>query len=115
MGNNWYLFVSIPSEVALQEVNDYRTSSIITTLAVIVVGFIISILFSRSITTPIISLQKSFAKVMSGDLKVISDPRGSDEIRELHEYFYKMLNSLQHVDKQKPEFLSIITNELKKP
>jgi len=115
VGNNWYLFVSIPSEVALQEVNDYRTSSIITTLAVIVVGFIISILFSRSITTPIISLQKSFAKVMSGDLKVISDPKGSDEIRELHEYFYKMLIALQHVDKQKHEFLSMITHELKTP
>jgi signal transduction histidine kinase len=94
-GNNWYLSVSIPSEIALQEVNNFRITSIIVTVATIMVSIIISILFSRSITKPIILLQESFVKIVAGDLQAISIPKGSDEIRELSKSFNMMTEYLK--------------------
>jgi signal transduction histidine kinase len=94
-GNNWYLFVSIPLEIALQDVNNFRNTSIIVTVALIMSCFIISILFSRSITIPIILLQESFAKIVSGDLQAMSILKGSDEFHELSKSFNIMTEDLK--------------------
>ena len=93
--NDWYLFVHIPTEIALQEVNAFRTNSIIVTSITITLGFLIANLFSHTITRPIVSLQKTFSKVIAGNFGDKAEVKGSDEIQHLAIAANEMMDSLK--------------------
>lgn len=99
-------------------------------LAVIIamlIGLVIILVFSRSITQPIRALSEAASKVAAGDLSVrieYPEKRNNDDLPELTEFdeltglvhtFNRMVDHLEHTSSTQRDFVSSISHDLRTP
>lgn len=74
-----------------------------------------SIILTRFITRPVKQLTDVALRISAGDLAMRANVRGHNEIAELGQTFNMMCDRLQNMDKQRGEFVSDASHELKTP
>ena len=92
-----------------------RKVAIIFTAATLLLGIVLSVLMTRSITTPLGKLENKTKEIakgnFEGDLHISSPP----EIHELANAFNLMCDKLSEVEKMKSDFFSLMSHELRTP
>lgn len=82
----------------------------------IVIFMLISIFFlTRAITKPLISMKEATKKLSKGDFSVSLANSSKDEIGELSRSIQTLANDLNHIRKERNEFLASISHELRTP
>ncbi len=129
----WLVFVEQPVGEALRSVRN----TLLGTLALLVIGLAASLaaslLLSRRLTRPILSLQRGAARIGSGDLNARLDVKTGDELELLASEFNRMAEKLkdytagleekvadktaelQLANRHKSEFLANMSHELRTP
>lgn len=78
-------------------------------------AILLSSIFSRSITSPILKLADAAKKISMGDLSVRVNVKGSSEINQMGETFNNMAESLQREEQLRDDFVATLTHDLKVP
>jgi two-component system, OmpR family, sensor histidine kinase ArlS len=76
---------------------------------------VITLFMSRFITKPIIKMNEATMKIRKGDFSVTLPRLGNDELGELGESIQVLADDLNHIKKQRNEFLASISHELRTP
>ena len=91
--------------------NQYYLIFIFTTLVIIVLAYV----FTNHISKPLEELRESALEVGSGKFDKRVTVKGNNEISELGRAFNYMTDRLENIDKQRNEFVSNASHELKTP
>ncbi|HEU4400949.1 MAG TPA: ATP-binding protein [Candidatus Polarisedimenticolia bacterium] len=102
--------VGISAAQVIREVGGLRRGLVFATLAVLVVGLAIAVLLVRVIVEPIKQLVHATNRIAAGDLAILLQHRGQDEIGALSESFNQMTLNLR----DSREALERINAELEK-
>jgi len=92
-----------------------RENIIITSAIIVVIALGIGIIFSRDISNPIIKLTYLAKEIGKENFDAKITIKGRGEITELIKNMKNMGTKLKKAKKQKEEFISMITHELKTP
>ena len=113
-------FSEISQEIALyseeylkvQEAYDFKATIVIILMAIlnIVVSFLICLVLSRYIVTPIIKIKESFKSFSEGNLDSCVDYKSDDELGQLCESFMETSNNLKNYIKD----ISYVLEEMSK-
>jgi signal transduction histidine kinase len=129
----WVVFVEQPADEALDAVR----ATLYRTLALIIVGLLLAFLASRflarTLTRPILALQRGAARIGGGDLSARLEVKTGDEIEALANEFNRMAEQLadytaglerkvaektaqlELANRHKREFLANMSHELRTP
>lgn len=94
-GTSWKLVSSIPSVAYEREVIQLRTYIVILSLIIVFLSIIIAARTSNSIFQPIKNLCKIMPSVGQGNFDVIEPSQYQNEIGELYNYFFNMVQDIQ--------------------
>jgi len=94
---------------------DLRMDMFLIYILACLVIFVSSMVLTSYITRPVRQLTNVAMKISSGDLGSRAAIKGRSEIAELGETFNMMCDRLQNIDKQRSEFVSDASHELKTP
>ena len=97
-GLNWVILAEIDYAEATRSIYFIRNNILMLTIVVAVVVFIISMIFSKRITLPLIKLIDATANIRNGNLDVTLPRTKKDEIGKLTRSFNDMAQSLRHKD-----------------
>lgn len=90
----WKLMASVPTSELLSKTQVIKTAAVTIFIIVGIIGAIIAILVSRSITSNIIVLKNSFEKASNGDLTTKVNIKAKDEFGELGKNFNIMMSKI---------------------
>ncbi|RTE11498.1 sensor histidine kinase [Paenibacillus whitsoniae] len=93
--SNWKTVLIMPKTEIFSPLDKIKTTAIWTALAALVVSTILSLLFGRSITKPILHLYKTVNHIKRGDFSVRVDIKRKDEIGRIAMNFNAMQDELQ--------------------
>ena len=93
--SNWSIAVNIPTSEYKETVVETRNALTMITLMAIVVAGIVAIVLSNNITKPVKVLMRLMATAEKGNLNVVADVKGNDEIAELGKSFNLMMDGLK--------------------
>lgn len=83
---------------------------------IIIFFMLVTIFFlSRSLTKPLIVMKEATEKLSKGDFSVSLPNLSKDEIGELSRSIQKLANDLNHLKKERNEFLASVSHELRTP
>jgi signal transduction histidine kinase len=80
-----------------------------------IIAFVLGLLFTASITRPLVSLTSAVRRVASGDLTVAVRVAGSDELSELSVSFNTMTEELNRLEQAKKQIIADSAHELRTP
>ncbi|MBE4906929.1 HAMP domain-containing protein [Bacillus luteolus] len=84
--------------------------------SLLVIFTIITVLFlSQAITQPLIRMKKATERLSKGDFSVSINHTSKDELGELANSIQTLANDLNHLKKERNEFLASISHELRTP
>jgi methyl-accepting chemotaxis protein len=89
--NNWYIISTLPYSYLDSAANSLRTKLIIFGIFCILLAILISILLSASISSPLKKIVGNMKKAKEGDLTIIINDNGKDELSEVSKNFNEML------------------------
>ncbi|MEZ5197580.1 MAG: histidine kinase [Bacteroidales bacterium] len=99
-GLEWVILAEIDYREATKSIYSIRNNILIITILVAFIVFIISFIFSKRITLPLIKLTDATANIKSGNLDVTLPDVTNDEIGLLTNSFNGMATSLREKDAQ---------------
>ncbi|MGM0437796.1 MAG: HAMP domain-containing sensor histidine kinase [Bacillota bacterium] len=88
---------------------------LITALIIIILTIIISLIFSKYLTVPILKMKHFANKVAEGDFEHSLDIRANDELTDLGNSLNKMTKKLNHLNKIRKKSTSDLAHELRTP
>ena len=88
---------------------------IITAIIIIILTIIISLIFSKYLTVPILKMNKFANKVAEGDFEANLEIRANDELTELGKSLNEMTNKLNHLNKIRKKSTADLAHELRTP
>jgi len=112
---DWGLVSKINTAEAFAPINQLQQD--ITVLAIVFsvgIGFF-GVSASRTISNPILKLKDLAVKISKGELGATVPIQSTDEIGQLSEMMNETSHKLKAAQKEKQEFLAVITHELKTP
>jgi len=113
----WTLVYEKPYSLLLggeNNLNSLRTSMAVVAIAISVAGFFAVVFVSSRITSPINKLAKECKQQNPAQLKKVTVST-KDELSDVSTSINGMIDRVNKMDKQKEEFSSMITHELKTP
>lgn len=93
--NEWKLILSINEDQAFAKANGVSTTINASLVAALVILFIILLLSTNAIVTPILNLQLAFEEAKSGNLNIKADESIPNEIGEAAKSFNQMLTQIK--------------------
>ena len=93
--SNWKIVILLPKGEIFSSLDQIKTATLITALLAFFVTFLISVLFGRRITKPILHLYKTVNRIKRGDFSVRVDVHSKDEIGRIAMNFNDMQDELQ--------------------
>ncbi len=93
--SNWSIAVNIPTSEYKETVVETRNALTMITLMAIVVAGIVAVVLSNKITKPVKVLMRLMATAEKGNLNVVAEVKGNDEIAELGKSFNLMMDGLK--------------------
>lgn len=88
---------------------------IITAIIIIILTIIISLVFSKYLTNPILKMNNFANKVAEGDFEHHLNIRANDELTELGKSLNKMTEKLNHLNKIRKKSTADLAHELRTP
>lgn len=102
----------IEEDRALAAVMKVEYESLLVTIIIVGVAFILNFIFSKSMTSPLTTLYRATEKIAEGKFDVYLEPQSHDEIGALTRAFSKMTLGLQERDKLKTTFSKFHSKEV---
>lgn len=81
----------------------------------VILSFVTIFLLSKIITLPLIRMKQATEKLSQGDFSVTLNQYSNDELGELGQSIQLLATDLQHLKKERNDFLSSISHELQTP
>ncbi|MBN1340669.1 MAG: HAMP domain-containing protein [Bacteroidales bacterium] len=94
-GLNWVILAEIDYSEATMSIYHIRNNILMLTIAVAIIVFVISYIFSKKITLPLIKLKDAISNIRKGDFDIALPLTPGDEIGELGGSFNSMAKSLR--------------------
>lgn len=88
--------VGLPTLPLAAKIQAVRDQGVVVALGAVLLGLVLALLFSRSITDPLQDMVKATQRVSEGDLSQPVEIRSGDELAILGEHFNQMTVTLQH-------------------
>ena len=110
-----YLFLNTSLEPLDSTVSILKIQMFQVSLAMLVLGFGISIFLSRLISTPIIRITKSAEKLAQGDYNVKFNGRGYTETEKLADTLNYASNEITKIDTMRRDLMANISHDLRTP
>ena len=110
--DRFFILVIVSGLETESAISDILLFTLVVTAIIVT---IISLVISRSISRPMIELSQLSTKVVEGKLEQSTAKPTKDEIGNVLQNFNKMITQLTKIDKERDEFASMITHELKTP
>ncbi|MFC7785897.1 cell wall metabolism sensor histidine kinase WalK [uncultured Rossellomorea sp.] len=98
--------------------NNFRTillSLFLIGLVILLIVFMVSTLFARNLTKPVIELTEASQKLAKGELETRIVGQYKDEFQTLSTSFNDMARELLKTEKMKNEFISSVSHEIRTP
>lgn len=111
--NGWRLIDEIPKGYILREIQTSGIVTIIMTIICIVISGMFGLVCAKRISNPINDLAIKMKKAEEGDLTVITDVSGDDEIGRLSKSFNSMISSIRNLIEKTRNVSEVITSEAK--
>lgn len=120
--NAAYLRVSLPIVEVQKAITEIRTEVVLAGTIVFLAMFVASILLSRNISKPLVTIAAVAKRIREGDLDATIDSTSSDEVGEVARSVKAMveqlksdINRLKKLEKVRSEFLGNVSHELRTP
>lgn len=94
-GNDWVLIVHVPLRIAFAPAIQLRNELISISLFLLPAVILVALLFSYTISRPIVKLKAAAVAVGKGDLEVKIEVKTKDELRQCAEAFNQMVQELK--------------------
>ncbi|WP_138417293.1 sensor histidine kinase [Aquibacillus sediminis] len=110
-----YVYMFAETVPIRQMIRDITISFLIVGIVAVVVSIVTIFYLSRSITRPLIKMKTATEKLKLGNHDVILDTFRDDELGELARTIQSLSEELEHLKKERSEFLASISHELRTP
>ena len=108
------LFIADVSDI-FQSVSDIRTTLVLITLLVGLLSIVLVFVISSSLINPLRRTMSVIQRMTTGQLSLRIPVKGRDEYAILARAFNTMTEKLEQVDKNREEFVSNVSHEMKTP
>ncbi len=109
------LLVSVSIQDVVNLISDAVIQYTSVALGILVILIAVSIIVSRYISLPIAQMTDAIARMGKGEFDVRTKMRGNSEIARMARTFDAMSEQLENVERQRQEFVSNASHELKTP
>lgn len=99
--SGWKIVLMTPQAEIFAPLEKIKTSALMTVAVAFVLAFLISVLFGRSITKPILDMYKTVNRIKRGDFSLRVPVGRNDEIGRIAMNFNAMQDELQHLFESK--------------
>ncbi|MEX2104311.1 MAG: sensor histidine kinase [Bacilli bacterium] len=100
---NFKVITSVPTQVIEQKLSVVKRFNFVLMTVLVISTFILSILLSNLITSPLVRLKKSFKQFQRGNFTVMIESKGEDEFAEIATGFNTMAENVHILIKEKYE------------
>ncbi len=109
------LLVSLPMQDVVDLTHSVMTKFTVVSVCILVILVVASIFISRWISMPITQMTSAIRRMSHGDFEARVRVTGASEIAEMGRTFNRMSEQLASIDRQRSEFVSNASHELKTP
>ena len=116
VGSNWYIYISSVLSASNEMYLTNRTILFTTSVVMLVLSLILALVFSRSISRPIVEMNDEATKLMDSNFNVAFEENTHvREIDELGEKLNLAASELGKVDRLRSELVANISHDLRTP
>jgi len=109
------IFMNSPMTELQKSMKDIYKIMIISICLSILIGFLLIFISSKNISKPLLEMNDAAKVIANGDFEKRLKVKSVDEISQLAESFNEMAESLYEQEKNRREFLSNISHDLRSP
>ena len=114
-GSYGALMISVSLAPVSTTVNILQRQLIITTVVLLALALVISFIISRTLTKPILRIEKATKRIAEGDYSVKLDVDSGDEIGSLAESVNNMAEELSKTDELRKDLIANVSHDLRTP